>query len=1379
MAQKRHKLLAINFFPAFVPPRSGGEQRYYMLYRHLSDVFDVTLLSATYADAKVETIEHSPSFREVRVPKPREADQIHWKLDSEQIGPECSGLALALAGEFDTELGQQMGGLVAAADLIVHESPFTLPYDRGAGSDGKLRVYNAYNVEYRLAEQMFHGEIGQRGAAFIRDLEARMIACSSAVLAISEEERSEFADTFGFARERIFLAPNGFEPEARPDPAPRRERSALFLGSAHPPNINALEYIAKDLAPALSDVTFYVLGAVCQAYTQPVPPNVKLLGFVEAAQKDDLLWRCGAAINPLRHGAGTNLKMLDYMGHAAPVVSTPVGARGLDIEPGVQARISELDGFAAALREVLDDAEAASALGARGAQFADERYTWAGIAKSTVASIQQVLAAPAGGSGRKRILAVCDYEVHQAAGGGQVRIKELLSEAGREFDVTLLCFNNGDAEIRRAIAPGVLQRSVPKTAEHRREDIQSLKGQSVSVADLVAAKHCLDNSAMVAAFREEIATAAVVSFEQCFLAPLLGLVPEGMPIVHSSQNVEIELKRELLAARNDGDRWIELTERLEREIAERADLVLCVSDSDTLRFRERYGLSNVLTVENGVRMPQVHRAGLRPLPEGARTQPPLAVFVGSAHPPNARAAQFIIDELAARNPQVNFALVGSVCEAINVAALPPNVALLGFLSQSDKEALFAIADIAVNPLFEGGGSSLKVPDFLAAGLPLLSSAVGARGFPGLQAGTHYIETNPEAMGDWIPKLCGDAELSARLSAEATDYVASHLDWRILGGRMRRELRRLIGRDGPCRVLVLTYRFGEPARGGAETFLLNVLRELDKSEELQIDVAAPAVGAIHDRLHFSADYEPPSAHDGVPALRGQVRLFPADPPPQDRFEDAAVLQTAWMKESLLIGADLAQELGVGLLGGWNFPENSDGRIVRWAGRIAQVKLPAGIESVRVAGLALQPVQVSMRVGGAESAAKSLSGKFSFQQALPAAGELLELRASAVMDSSEDARELAYIVSSIELTGPAGSVEIDLRQGMEERARANLPERWVAKLIEVVKRRPRDIDRRFCRIRGPHSHAMERWLDQNAANYDVILAQGVPFASSVLGVRTGAVNGLATVVLPHFHMEDRYYHWRDFYDAFARADAVIAAPAASKTAFFDRVCERSVALPGGGLTTEDFSAESIARGREAFRRLHRGERPFVLVLGRKTGAKHYRMIVQACEKLRRAGHDLDVVLIGPDDDGLPLQGAGVHYYGAQPREVVIGALADSLCLANLSESESFGIVLLESWMAKRPVIARSSTVAFTELVRDGENGYLADNLDDVAAAIERYLGDRALADRHGTAGIDTAQGYSWAALADHLRQIILGVASERNRGVARKGDSSASQQGGTRP
>ncbi|MEI2431392.1 glycosyltransferase family 4 protein [Lysobacter yananisis] len=1366
MAEKRRKLLAINFFPAFVPPRSGGEQRYYMLYRYLSEAFDVTLLSATYADAKTETIEHSPSFREIRVPKPREADQIHWKLDNERIGPECSGLALALAGEFDTELGRRMGELVRAADVVVHESPFTLPYDRGAGSDGKLRMYNAYNVEYRLAEQMFEGEIGRRGAAFVRELEARLLGCCSALLAISEEERGAFHDAFGFPSERIFLAPNGYEPVAAPEPAPARERSALFLGSAHPPNVEALAFIAEELAPALKDVTFYALGSVCKAYDKPVPANVKLLGFVDAAEKDALLWRCGAAINPLRSGAGTNLKMLDYMGHAAPVLSTPIGARGLEIEAGTQAAISELDGFAGALRGLLDDAGASRALGERGAGFARARYTWEAIAARSAQAIAQTLSAPAVASARKRILAVCDYETHRAAGGGQVRINELLTELGREFDVTLLCLNNGESEERCTIAPGVVQRSIPKTAAHRREDVKSLKGYSVSVADLVAAKHCLDNEALLAAFREELARADLVDFEHCFLAPLLSLVPQAMPVVHSSHNVEAELKRELLASREDGDKWIELAEQLEREVASRADLVFCVSDADAARLRERYGARRVLTVENGVRLPQVHRNGLAR--EERPEQPPLAVFVGSAHPPNVRAAQFIVDELAARNPRVNFALVGSVCEAIDVAEVPPNVALLGFLSLADKQALFALADLAVNPLFEGGGSSLKVPDFLAAGLPLLTSPIGVRGFGGLRAGTHYIEAGPEAMAEWIPKLCGDRGLSARISAEAMDYVATHLDWRVLGGRMRRELRQLIGRDGPCRMLVLTYRFGEPARGGAEVYLLNLLRALEKREGLEIDVVAPAVGPIHDRLHFSADYEPPTATDGVPTMKGQVRLFRPDPPPADRFAQAAILNSAWMQESLRIGADLAVDIGPGLLGGWNYPERSDGRVVRWTGRIAQALLPEGSEGVRIAGVALQPVRVSVRVDDIELEAKNVSGRFSFRHAFAGPGTLLELRVSALMHSEDDARELGVIVSAIDAVGADGeTAAIDLGEGMEERARRAAPERWIGELIAAAKRRARDVDRRFCRIRGPHSAEMERWLDRHAADYDVILAQGVPFASSLLGVRTAARHGLPSIVLPHFHMEDRYYHWRDFYDAFAAADRVLAFPEESRRAFFDKVGAHSVGIAGGGLNAADFAPDFVARGREAFARLHRGERPFVLVLGRKTAAKHYAATVQACQRLNAAGTGVDVVLIGPDDDGAPLAGEGVYYYGPQPREVVVGALSQARCLANMSESESFGIVLLESWMAGRPVVARGSTAAFAELVEEGENGYLADSVDELAAQLKRYIDDRDLADRHGAAGRDIARGFGWDGVADRLWDIVSGVLDERRFGAAREG------------
>ena len=63
------RILVLNFFPAFVPPKSGGELRYFNFYRHLSADHDVTLLSPTYSHNREEVIRHHDHFREYRVPK--------------------------------------------------------------------------------------------------------------------------------------------------------------------------------------------------------------------------------------------------------------------------------------------------------------------------------------------------------------------------------------------------------------------------------------------------------------------------------------------------------------------------------------------------------------------------------------------------------------------------------------------------------------------------------------------------------------------------------------------------------------------------------------------------------------------------------------------------------------------------------------------------------------------------------------------------------------------------------------------------------------------------------------------------------------------------------------------------------------------------------------------------------------------------------------------------------------------------------------------------------------------------------------------------------------------------------------------------------------
>src|SRR6185503_9127672 len=112
---------------------------------------------------------------------------------------------------------------------------------------GKPRIANTYNVESRLAAQMFRGEAGRKGVEFIRFLEESLVASSSLVLATSEEERQTFVREFGVDPRRTALVANGFQPSEVPAapaaPAGTGHPYTVFMGSAHPPNVEAARFI--------------------------------------------------------------------------------------------------------------------------------------------------------------------------------------------------------------------------------------------------------------------------------------------------------------------------------------------------------------------------------------------------------------------------------------------------------------------------------------------------------------------------------------------------------------------------------------------------------------------------------------------------------------------------------------------------------------------------------------------------------------------------------------------------------------------------------------------------------------------------------------------------------------------------------------------------------------------------------------------------------------------------------------------------------------------------------------------------------------------------------------------------------------------------------
>jgi glycosyltransferase involved in cell wall biosynthesis len=282
-----------------------------------------------------------------------------------------------------------------------------------------------------------------------------------------------------------------------------------------------------------------------------------------------------------------------------------------------------------------------------------------------------------------------------------------------------------------------------------------------------------------------------------------------------------------------------------------------------------------------------------------------------------------------------------------------------------------------------------------------------------------------------------------------------------------------------------------------------------------------------------------------------------------------------------------------------------------------------------------------------------------------------------------------------------------------------------------------------------------LATHAQEYDAVLVQGIPF--DVIPSTVETLNRLnqrpRVVTLPHFHGDDRFYHWRRFFESFSAADATLL--------FSSSIVERLksadrclVVVPGGGIRADEHGDPMAER---SFRTIHGHANPYFLVLGRKTASKGYEHVVRAHQALRKSGTDIDLILIGPDEDGRKIDSEGVHYLGRQPRDVIRGALGSCLGLVTMSRSESFGIVLCEAWLFGKPVIANRACYSFRELVRDGETGLLVTTEPELTEAMRQLAVHPHQRTRMGHAGFQgVITKYTWERVAESCFEALMPAA-----------------------
>ncbi len=155
----------------------------------------------------------------------------------------------------------------------------------------------------------------------------------------------------------------------------------LFQGMLnYGPNADAATWLVEEIAPRLRT---HVPAVQIRLVGRPNPgverlhdpPRVTVAGRVPRMEPE--LARADIAVVPLRYGSGSRVKILESFAHRIPVVSTPIGAEGLEAEDGVHLLVAEgPDVFAEACRRLLTEPELRSRLvDAAEARYL-ERYQW-------------------------------------------------------------------------------------------------------------------------------------------------------------------------------------------------------------------------------------------------------------------------------------------------------------------------------------------------------------------------------------------------------------------------------------------------------------------------------------------------------------------------------------------------------------------------------------------------------------------------------------------------------------------------------------------------------------------------------------------------------------------------------------------------------------------------------------------------------------------------------------------------------------------------------------------------------------------------------------------------------------------------------------------
>ncbi len=293
---------------------------------------------------------------------------------------------------------------------------------------------------------------------------------------------------------------------------------------------------------------------------------------------------------------------------------------------------------------------------------------------------------------------------------------------------------------------------------------------------------------------EQTGSFDLIILDGLFVAPVFdGLTtPRTTPIILLQHNVESLIWRRLSQLqRNVFMRlfFYEMARRMKRrepELCRLFDGITTISDHDAAYHRDHYKLGNVLGC-----VPAGANPDARPLPAAVLEQSPspCIAFLGSMNwPPNSDAAFWFIEKILPlireTMPEVRFRVIGrEPPEALRrLAAKSVGIEVTGKVA----EVLTPLRECAllVVPLRAGSGVRLKILESMAAGVPVVSTTVGAEGLHMRHGQELLLADDAQALSAAVLRMLKDSSLRKTLAENALQHVTQEFAWSKSADKLR-------------------------------------------------------------------------------------------------------------------------------------------------------------------------------------------------------------------------------------------------------------------------------------------------------------------------------------------------------------------------------------------------------------------------------------------------------------------------------------------------------------------------------------------------------------------------------------------------------------------